>query len=49
MDGMEKEPQDDQSPEQPKKGGPVRMAGPGLLIPLVIVAIVAFHSRDFKS
>jgi len=41
MDGMEKEPHDDQSPEQPKKGGPVRMAGPGLLIPLVIVAIVA--------
>ena len=29
---MANDHQDDQGPEQPKKGGPARIAGPGLLI-----------------
>src|SRR5262245_50955349 len=40
---MDKEPTEDPSSDQPKRGGPARMAGPGLLIPLVIVAFLAAY------
>ena len=40
---MDKEPTDDPSSEQPKRGGPARMAGPGLLIPLALVAVLAAY------